>query len=211
MTTTPEFITFTGLDARSDMATVMSLSKKYPIEWGVLFSPKRQGIDPRYPHLDLVDIWTSQYGELRLSAHLCGLYAGRVQGGLPVKANLTGFQRSQVNTVQPDVEKIAAFAEKEKVRAIAQWRTLRFPEEEEIDWLFDKSGGTGESPKSWPLHPGEGRLMGYAGGIGPGNVVEVMNAIKCDDRYWLDMETKIRTNDWLDLEKCRKVCETIYG
>lgn len=31
-------------------------------------------------------------------------------------------------------------------------------------------------------------------------------------RYWIDMETNVRDeNDYFSLEKCRAVCEAVYG
>lgn len=45
----PLFITFTGVDEHTDLRGMIALSAQYPIEWGVLFSPKRQGCETRYP------------------------------------------------------------------------------------------------------------------------------------------------------------------
>jgi len=81
----------------------------------------------------------------------------------------------------------------------------------ESEYLYDLSGGTGQSPSSWPKHPGGKTCVGYAGGIGPDNVLDVIKELDCQGLYWLDMESKIRTDDILDLSKCRSVCEQVYG
>jgi phosphoribosylanthranilate isomerase len=52
--------------------------------------------------------------------------------------------------------------------------------------------------------------VGYAGGINPDNAAEVVSRIQAD-RYWIDMETGVRTGDWLDLDKCEAVCRAVYG
>ncbi len=51
----PEFITLTGLDDRTDLDAAIALSEKYPIEWGVLFSPSQQG-KPNSPRTSVASI-----------------------------------------------------------------------------------------------------------------------------------------------------------
>src|SRR5688572_12533149 len=82
MTRAPEFITFTGVDALTPLADMVALSRRYPVEWGVLFSPKHQGAANRYPALDTVnamfqEIEGAKFG-LHFAAHLCGSYARRI-------------------------------------------------------------------------------------------------------------------------------------
>ena len=67
----PDFITFTGVDGKTDPLALVELSDDYPLEWGVLFSPKRQGAEPRYPRLETVG-WMVSELPVRWSAHLCG-------------------------------------------------------------------------------------------------------------------------------------------
>lgn len=96
--------------------------------------------------------------------------------------------------------------------------------------LFDTSSGTGISPKEWPkpkYHesgyayspplPIEWLYHGYAGGLGPDNlqeeIIKINEATKTpedtDCRVWLDMETKVRSNQdrLFDLKKVRMVLE----
>lgn len=86
--------------------------------------------------------------------------------------------------------------------------------------LVDASGGRGEPIKSFPKS--QARWLGYAGGIGPHNVRDSLrkafiasrdNAkpLRCQtgmlasevefSPFWLDMETGVRTDDKLDMEK----------
>ncbi len=210
----PEFITFTGADNWTDVDGMRALSKRYPIEWGILFSPKRQGNDPRYPDGQAMSrlIWS----DLRLSAHLCGAYSESVMAGesiIDIPVDLGYFQRIQVNHAAPVPARIIQFRNGwGRMRCIAQSRTDAFPTDTSVDWLFDRSAGSGIVPTAWPPHPGGRRLLGYAGGIGPDTIASVMSALKqMTGPYWIDMESGVRTDDRFDLDKCRQVCVAVYG
>lgn len=210
----PEFITFTGVDDKTDIKELRLLARQYPIEWGVLFSPKRQGCDPRYPVGRVLEdlLWAR---ELRLAAHLCGEYSKMVMDGESIlsrtPADLFFFKRIQVNHAEPSIDFVAGLGRLVDRRCIAQSRSPEFPADTIVDWLFDLSGGRGAAPEAWPAHPGGDRLVGYAGGISPDNVVEVLGAINSTGPYWIDMESGVRTDDRFDLAKCRRVCELVYG
>lgn len=210
----PDFITFTGVDERTSIGGMADLAEQYPIEWGVLFSQSRQGADNRYPEHDFVERLLST--EMRFSAHLCGQYARFIMDGREISApvRLEAFSRIQVNHADPDPVRVLKIrtqtgAVPPKVRRIGQCDRDVFPQISAIDWLFDRSGGTGATPGIWPPYPG--RRVGYAGGIGPDNVIAVLEAISATGSYWIDMETKVRTGNWLDLSLCREVCELVYG
>lgn len=47
MTHQPEFVTFTGIDDRTDLTAADELARQYPIEWGVLFTQSNR--DARFP------------------------------------------------------------------------------------------------------------------------------------------------------------------
>lgn len=209
MTRNPDFITFTGADDRTDIAGMRRLSDQYPIEWGVLFSPSRQGVDPRYPGGEMQSalLWSG----LRMAAHLCGRYSRDVMSGEPFHGpvDLSYFKRVQINHVDPRPSKMCAFGNGWGVRCIAQTREVSFTENTSVDWLFDQSGGRGAEPQAFPPYPG--RLVGYAGGIGPDNVLSVIERIAATGPYWIDMESKVRTDNWFDLGLCQRVCEVVYG
>lgn len=208
----PEFLTFTGLDDQTDLAAAAALARLYPIEWGVLFSPSRQGIDPRYPSRETLE--KIGWSDLRLAAHLCGGHALAVLAGeaLRLPVDLGVFGRVQVNHTAPVPKILRRLQKGDGPKVIAQTRGAVFPEDESIGWLYDPSGGRGESPLVWPRHPGGRRLVGYAGGISPDNVRQTIERIGADGPYWLDMETGVRTaENRFSLDLCRRVCETVYG
>jgi hypothetical protein len=207
---TPEWITFTGADDETDVDGMIALAARYPIEWGILHSLSKFGV-PRYPR------HTERFVHrgLRLAAHLCGgfsrdIMAGEVFDRVP-RDIFDGYARVQVNHAAPCVAPIARFQEHIALPCVAQARSDRFPAEDVIGWLFDRSGGAGVAPASWPRHPGGGRLVGYAGGLGPENVRAALEAIGAEGPYWIDMESGVRTGDRFDLELCRCVCEAVYA
>lgn len=216
----PEFITFTGLDESVDMVRLRDLSARFPVEWGILFSKDRTGKEKRFPAMQFVEHFFLGNG-LRLSAHICGSYSRSIVNG--TGAEIAGFLDGNFERAQLNVGAIpnngeywaARFAESIQAKsAILQTRD-RFTTTDEVDWLFDASGGRGESPKAWPgasqLNPA---FCGYAGGIGPHNVKEVLkqiNAVHLPGKpFWIDMEGQIRTHDFLDLDKCEAVLKSVY-
>lgn len=217
----PAFITFTGADQHTDIMGMLELSDQYPIEWGLLFSPDRQGKadQNRYPPLQFMRDVTSI--DMNFAAHLCGDDARSVlntgsslhDGFLSV-----AFERAQINTAKVvDPAQIAVWAGTIDITPIVQSRDLAtFPTNTLVQWLFDASGGRGITPKGWPA-PVAGRANGYAGGINPQNAGAVVQAIGVlpfskGATYWIDMETGVRDEkDRFCLKRCRAVCEAVYG
>lgn len=205
----PAFITFTGADDHTDVDDMIALSKRYPIEWGILFSPSRQGVDPRYPGGEAQSRFA--WSGLRLAAHLCGAHSRAIMAGrsVDIPIDLAVFSRIQVNHTAPEPPRIITFRNGwGKMRCIAQTSAETFPKDTSVDWLFDASGGRGVTPAAWPAHPG--RMVGYAGGIGPDNVRAVIEQIGASAPCWIDMESGVRTADRFDLSLCRRVCEAVY-
>jgi hypothetical protein len=212
--TPPEFVTFTGLDDRTDLDRALSIAQRWPVEFAVLLSAGRQGKHPRYPSPDTISA-IAWRGFPRLAVHMCGEWSRQILSGVRSVHGGAGdlgayVHRVQVNSKYPDAGTIRAYAKGWGLRGIAQARGP-FPSDTQIDWLFDCSGGRGEAPRTWPTHPGHGRLVGYAGGITPENVSLAIAEIRADGTYWLDMESGIRTDDWLDLDKCEAVCAAAFS
>jgi hypothetical protein len=223
----PEFVTLTGVDARTDFDRLRSLSARYPVEWGILFSKNRQGRENRFPDLTslvllLEPLLSSPRPPVALSAHICGAYSRNIiERSAPIEIEhfLRGaFVRTQINGYFPDPEVFRAddFAKQiGAAKAIIQCRN-RFPNNPRVDWLFDRSGGAGEMPESWDASADASpAFCGYAGGIGPDNVLDILADIERthpDGKpVWIDMENKVRTEDWFDLDKCEAVLRQVYG
>lgn len=209
----PELITFTGVDEHTDLEILSALSALYPgkVEWGVLVSRKQQAAgNSRYPSDTFIESLRGR--GLRLAAHLCGAIAERANQNETLGFTLSGFNRVQVNHGAPNVSFLTALASEERVSVIAQSRDPYVIERGgEISWLYDCSGGRGVRPEKFPEARGDEGWCGYAGGIGPDNVLEVLAKIDAP-RFWIDMESGVRdTFDRFDLDKVRSVLETVYG
>lgn len=223
MTNLPTFITFTGLDEWTDPAAFGELTRWWPIEAAILFSPKRQGNDQRYPHMGWIERCIKelrrQCGDrIRLAAHLCGDYSRLLVDQKPLPADLDRmlaqhFQRVQVNGAPAHTaDHLANWGRDRKVSIVMQ-APQHFPEHPRVSFLLDGSGGRGITPQEWPAPPRPTSWVGYAGGLGPGNVSAAVAAIGAvASYYWLDMETGVRSNNnWFCVSKCRAVCQAVYG
>lgn len=203
----PEFITFTGVDDWTDLDELQRVADRFHgrTEWGVLYSDKRRANgDPRYPTLATIDKIRDL--KVHLSMHLCGAVARWINEGGDPGISIAGLGRIQVNHTTPNPMVIKQYASQHRVVAIAQTRDS-FPATEAVQWLFDRSGGKGQTPDTWPQGP-QKRLVGFAGGISPDNVASVVSSIDAS-RFWIDMESGVRTDDRLDLRKCETVLEAI--
>ncbi len=208
----PKHITFTGVDANTDLDRLADISRRYRCEWGVLFSKNRQGIDNRYPAEDVIERILARH--VSYAAHVCGKYAqdimsGTYTDGLP----LDRFRRIQVNHVSPNLGVLAEFAAKIGRIVISQWRDPDFfvPSPEGVQLLYDPSGGRGTATFDWPVNK-ENQVVGYAGGINPDNAESINSLVATHSPtgYWLDMESGVRTDDWLDLDKVEAVLKAVY-
>jgi hypothetical protein len=209
----PKFITFTGLDDSTDLKRVVALSQRYPIEWGILLG-RESGI-PRFPSAGTIA--TLRCLPVRRALHLCGPRAKEAREGLAsVKLACEGFSRIQVNGPDYGLDEMEGVARALDRVVIVQWRGEEFPAHRmSLRYLFDRSAGQGIQPSLWPRLPHNVivslPLCGYAGGIGPENVISVVNQIAADGPYWLDMESGVRTGDAFDLDKCEAVCRALWG
>jgi hypothetical protein len=213
----PEFITFTGVDVTADAHEMAALAAEYRIEWGILFSPKRQGLEPRYPPLDYIrGFLRDHHNGMRFAAHLCGndaksvIHSGACRHD-PLICN--HFTRAQINTVEHvDAKAAKEWGDALSIGVILQCRA-GFPNDGRVEWLFDKSGGRGVEQTIWP-QPLPNRRCGFAGGLSANNVAEKIKGMvagSSEARYWIDMESGVRDeHDRFDLKKCRAVCEAVY-
>ena len=212
----PDFITFTGADDNTSLRDMLALSADHDVEFGILFSQKRQGT-PRYPSPAWIN--TLHEIDLSLAAHVCGTWSAQIieTGTSDIDERMGDFDRIQINTTKPlDLDLICNWKKrlfdlhKREFRVILQTRNA-FPEDPRVEWLFDSSGGRGLVPGAWPSPPKNKAVrFGYSGGMGPDNVLSALRNINVPDGYWIDMESRVRnSNDRFNLDMCRIVCEQI--
>jgi hypothetical protein len=227
-----ERVTITGADDGVDPASMLAISKKYPftVEWGILLSASHEG-GPRFPSYD----WTrglKLMPELHLSGHLCGEWVRALCRGdnmfateRPDIADL--FQRVQLNfhgeehyfnkflmtnCLQAwgrDEYIFQADGVNESIHTIMyEMKDADVP----VAPLYDTSGGEGREPDDWP--PAYGSPVGYAGGLHPERILTQLDKIEQaarDATIWIDVETHVRTDDKLDLDKVRQFLDRVKG
>lgn len=198
-------ITFTGADEKTDVAEL----KKLNAEIGFLYSAERAGNQPRYPGLG----WIRETAEKlqHASLHICGQAARAMlrDGRLPTR----GFGRIQVNgdLTCDEVENLCGMYPWHEI--ITQHHTeshhLLQVKATNHSILLDSSGGRGVVPGSGWTAPVTEKRVGFAGGIGPDNIRHVMPviALVIADGWWMDMEARLRTDDWFDVQKAKTVLE----
>lgn len=218
-------VTITGADDDVDPAALEDLSREFPfVEWGILRSTKREGT-PRYPSRKWVRAVLRLADINRISLHLCGEDARQAQRGI-FNSVVQLFNRIQINGYKLADGPIGL---KQGASQLAHGVTLILPFNDEAnavsvatdaatipgaEILFDPSGGRGVEPFRWATAPARVRgvvdvRMGYAGGIGPDNVVDVLRNIGPVLPTWIDMESGVRTDDKFDLAKVRRVLEQV--
>lgn len=220
-------VTITGLDIYSNRQHLLALQREFPfVEWGILLSNSKAGKDNRYPPIEWISETLSS--GLNLSGHLCGQWArdaafGGDQFVSEYSDWLKKFQRIQLNVSgllsnigQDTIGTEFFYRGVEHIkgpRPIIQIRQLYkflLPLIDEVDFLFDCSGGKGVLPNNWPDavswfdEPIKLNNCGYAGGLNPDNLVsqiESMEKAASGMPVWIDVESGVRTNEVLDFEK----------
>ncbi|MGV7120371.1 MULTISPECIES: hypothetical protein [unclassified Sphingopyxis] len=216
MSAKPSFVAFTGVDSAMLISDMQTLSRHYPIEWGILIDDAKSD-DPLFADVDIRARLLESSG-LRFAAHVCGEQAGLIANE-PDHAtiDLTRFQRLQVNhgfsgSSLQQVENCIGFGRSRTIRTMLQ-ALDRFPDDTRLDWLFDTSFGTGKTPDAWPPLPAtSGPFCGFSGGIRSENARSVVDAIAAPEgaQYWIDMESGVRTDGRFDLGKCEAVCRAVF-
>lgn len=210
----------------------------FDIEWGVLYSPQRAGKQKRYPAKDKVfeffsrDIFSSG-PMITKSIHLCGDAVNDFLENRDVDLRETiafynpriqlNFAISKVDEGKITQDILAGISEgfkfviqhnkskKDFIENLLCKAEERFGQTNTFDVLYDGSGGFGRVLEN-PLPAINGYFTGYAGGLNPENVEEIVRKISRvvdTDLYYIDMESGIRTEDILDLTKCESIIDTL--
>ena len=207
----PAFITFTGVDRAELLPDMIALTAMYPIEWGILLDPAQEDkmLFPGEDHR--VEILSSP---LRFSAHICGKPAQDIANGVDPELDLRGFSRLQLNhskmgSGERVISNAYSFCIRQGLRLALQCQG-DFPRDTRADWLYDISFGTGVKVTHWPVVSHYHPFCGYSGGLSPATIKESISKFRAETDYWIDMESGVRTNGLLDLEKCEQVCRLVY-
>lgn len=228
-----QHITFTGIDGKTDLGALWELQQQYPItEFGVLVAKNWRDNGNRYFNPTFLD--TLRDRGLKLSCHLCGSIARAAVRGdwepfrLWARGNWDIFQRCQINIATSQENPVWFVPTEDRTmfdEVILQQRgsddcplfmnTYRQGADEHVTTLLDASGGEGINTPIVPLNLVH--KIGYAGGMNEDNVADKLRFLLESDRvhdFWIDMESGVRTDDWFDVDKVRrvlKICEPIIN
>ena len=224
-------ITLTGVDERTDLLQLAAISEANPVEWGFLYSPKQQGEPGRYPSIYFIRRALALLPtSVQTAIHACGKGVGDILSGDPLATALVELLTARSGRLQLnfnhrkrpiDIPAMATFiADHPNLPVITQIHGGNLAVQPELfkilgfdpanhEMLFDASGGRGQVATILEA-PRYGIHCGYAGGIGPDNIVErvtAINGIVGRLNTWIDMESSLRTTtdgtDWFDLQKCQ--------
>ena len=213
--------TLTGIDEQTNLNDLVALSREFPfVEWAMLYSPDRAGKEVRYmSQKKLIEATEFLKEKASTALHLCGASVPDFVENIGQQDFTKQFDRIQLNfnmrrskfTFGQLQEAVNAFMS-EKRPLITQHHSGNDHLSQAITGqyhhvLFDSSGGSGKSVTEWPERF-EKKFIGYAGGLGPETIEDDLKSIAHHahhHNFWIDMESKIRTNDLLDIEKCHTV------
>lgn len=225
------YCTITGAADDVDLKKMEELSKRYTfLEWGFLISSDRAGTG-RYPSRKWL-METRNYKLPKVSFHICGEVMRKyVQAPERIKLPTPNFESPRYqfnfnnNAEEFTINQLSKLNKVQDIKNIIfQWNKSneevlcglihKFPRMN-FSVLYDGSGGHGRSPTEWK-RPISGYVTGYAGGLGPDNIVSQIKKIEEQvgpyGRYWIDMESKVRTtDDRLDLEKVESVLQQVFA
>lgn len=219
-------ITFTGIDERTDLDRVERISEQHPyVEWGILLSYHWWENGNRYPNPKILD--RLEHRGLNLSAHFCGGMARDIATGetqrmyKTINYQFDIFRRCQLNvnasSMYRALRTMRVF-DRTLNEVILQMNSrvslgsfLHYMEEPtpHVAYLIDGSGGRGID-KPIEIYDNPDIHVGYAGGINPENVGAKLSQLlehRSYGSFWIDMESGVRTDDWLDLDKVERVLE----
>lgn len=220
-----KYCAMTGADDAVDSNDLVALGREFPfVEWAILWMPERAGTR-RFPTMGWIENFKKTCKDSHTSLHLCGRafldFADGRKG-----TGMDGFKRIQLNLqfdnagnkcdlaklaaqvkAHPDVQFILQYTPDKKETLLPLFKDIS-----NHALLFDASAGTGTSPEKWDP-PVEGHACGYAGGLGPDNIGEnlkmLARILPAGYTTWIDMESKVRTDDAFDLKKVRRVLESV--
>jgi len=224
-------VTITGADNSIRPEDLLPLSAEFPfVEWAILVSDAKAD-NPRYPTRAWVDelaVLGKSHG-LKLAGHVCGRWVRDlvIQKDASVFRDrpefLEYFPRIQLNfspyhaaqlfleVLKPYknqfIFQVGSKGKAEKVTLLNLGRSMGL----NLAVLFDRSGGKGVLPSSWP-EPIDPFYLGYAGGLGPDSLADQLPKISDavgERTIWIDMESRVRSNNdqLFDLDKVRASLE----
>lgn len=223
-------VTITGADDSNEPSDLAALAERFPfVEFAILASKTRSGKEDRYPSNEWIERFIANMSwPLSMAVHLCGEYCrdavnGSFTWAITRNSQFRAFDRIQLNgaaAMPSTADKLSKLADATGKEFILPVRSMKvftsgylFPNRPGVSYLIDSSGGFGIPIEEFEAPPA-GAKIGYAGGLGPANIREVLGkltALPSDAEFWVCMETNVRSvlgmHSVLDLRKVRTVLE----
>lgn len=205
-------ITLTGADERTPLDGLQRLVETYPgVEIGLLYTANPDGRN-RYPSLP----WIHQAARSlsgRVAIHVCGGAARNELLRGELRSLTAHAPRVQVNG-HVSIDELPLLA-RQAGTLITQHNehnaALVHQSVAKHSLLIDASGGRGISPTQWD-RPVTTKPVGRAGGLGPHNLLDELEnfAPVAEPGSWVDMENRLRTNDWFDIDLALRCAAIFY-
>lgn len=223
-------ISFVGVDTETHKDHIDQFQSPIPCEWSVLFSDSKSvGNYMRYPSYDFCKdflSWCQERGWLG-SLHLCGSVIDRYlkqerdvmelcKLAYRIQLNINIAKYPDYDKLTDDILKVVSAHDHDIImqqnKTKAKFMEVFLPKTTAVNLLHDGSGGFGrEISEVQP--PDDKHFTGYAGGIKPENVAKIVNLIENNNpngkKYYIDMESGIRTDNIFSVEKCRQVVQNL--
>ena len=210
-------ITLTGADEDVSYDYMQDLYKRFPmIEFGILLS-ENSGSKPRYPSTQWIE---NLPDNLPLSLHICGFDFPDYKENTSKK-----FKRIQINNDfsvanEDDIKSFLNIINNySQHKFIFQYnennkKFLESLSEKTKDFhiLYDSSLGRGSFIGEILPPPFHDIYTGYAGGINPDNILDIVKQIIKIDvgvAVYLDVESGIRTDNKWDHDKVEKILKYV--
>lgn len=210
-------ITLTGADEDVSYDYMQDLYKRFPmIEFGILLS-ENSGLKPRYPSTQWIE---NLPDNLPLSLHICGNTFPS-----PKESSSKKFRRIQINTdlSVADDDNLNDFLDIINKyfnhKLIFQYNEDNksflerlFLKTNNFHILYDSSLGKGKFIGDILPPPFHDVYTGYAGGINPDNILDIVKQIIKIDvgvAVYLDIESGIRTNNKWDNDKVERILKYV--
>lgn len=217
-------ITFTGIDERCDLATLTALAEtENRLEFGILYGGTSTH-PHRYPGVRWINksVPALKKAGVHLALHVCGTEVDRLLqiGELAELPVWSRFDRIQLNRqFDPAMQ---SGLKRHIEQALPPFYITQFDLNPTLHHsglgtahqvLFDASAGRGVLRSNWPA-PLPSVRCGYAGGLSPENLPEVLPAIQAaagNRHYWIDMESGVRDpEDYFSVARARHALAAIH-
>ena len=216
-------VTLTGADDLVAPHELRDLSKQHGmVEWGILYDRAQEGGE-RFPTTTWINRFLKECPQSRRSLHLCNeAVHAFVAGDKEVVSLAAKFNRVQLNLFQQR-SPVEADALEAAIRAFNRPVLLPYNGQNDalieelqapnLQIIFDKSGGRGVLPGTWPQPlPGRSCAYVYAGGLSPENLTyelpKILEQAK-GHKVGIDLETSLCSPPGQFVERSRKALQTV--